>query len=142
MENRRGIFITNIVSKVFEKLIYNRIENKIKFSKYQCGGRKRRGPIDHIFTVKSIIDYQKRHNKNTYLLFLDAEKCFDKLWLKDCIVDLKEAGVPSLESLILYKMNENISATIMTPVGQTEKVELKNIVKQGRSIYIFLKHWY
>ena len=87
--------------------------------------------MDHIFTAKAIIDYQKYKGVNTYLLFLDAEKCFDKLWLKDCIVDICEAGVPPTEANVIYEMNKNATAIINTPIGETETIKHKEIVKQG-----------
>ena len=31
--------------------------------------------------------------KYTYVVMADAEKCFDKLWLEDCLVDMAEAGM-------------------------------------------------
>ena len=39
MENKRGIFITNTVSKLFEKIMLCRSEEKIEdhISRYQCG---------------------------------------------------------------------------------------------------------
>ena len=44
-----------------------------------------------------IMDNNRRLNKNTYLILADAEKCFDKLWLQDCLVDLCTAGMREKE---------------------------------------------
>jgi len=45
--------------------------------------------------------------KNTYLVFADAYKCFDKLWLKDCLVDLRGCGVREREIKAIYQLNES-----------------------------------
>ena len=50
MKNQRGIFLTNIVSKVFERVLLNRNREKIDeaTSEFQCGGRKGRSTISLI----------------------------------------------------------------------------------------------
>ena len=59
MENRRGLFITSTISKIYEKIKQKRKNEEIekKVSKYQCGGRKQRSTLDHILTLNTIIDY-------------------------------------------------------------------------------------
>ena len=41
MKNRRGIFLTSIVSKILEKLIVEKSANRLQESCYQNGGRKK-----------------------------------------------------------------------------------------------------
>ena len=84
LANQRGIFLTNIVSKVYKKVkpLQNE-ENICNMSRMQCAGRKGRSPLDHVITLNAIIEKQRSEKKLTYILFVDAEKCFDKLWLED-----------------------------------------------------------
>ena len=37
--------------------------------------------------MNSIIEKQRKDHKNTYILLADAEKCFEKLWLKDSLIE-------------------------------------------------------
>ena len=56
MKNQRGIFITNIISKIFEKIISNRNEQCVRkyLSSFQCGSRKQRSIHgEHGLVVKS-----------------------------------------------------------------------------------------
>ena len=69
--------------------------------------------------------------KKTYLVFGDAVKCFDKLWLKDCIVELYKMGIAPDDLLMLYLMNEKAKIKVKTPIGETDMFEVKEIVKQG-----------
>ena len=62
---------------------------------------------------------------------MDAEKCFNKLWLKDTLIDLHEAGSREREVKMIYLMNKKAEITINTPVGETEEITAKEIVKQG-----------
>ena len=57
------------------------------------------------------------------------EKCFDNLWLEDCLVDMWKAGMREREVMMLLKLNEKTKMEIDTPYGKTK--ELENIVKQG-----------
>ena len=63
-----------------------------------------------------------------FMVFADAEKCFDKLWLKDCIADTVDYRVRKREAA---KMNENARIKVMTPCGETKEIQKKKIVKQG-----------
>ena len=107
------------------------MEEKVNFSEFQCGGRKQRSTIDQIFIVKAILDNQKCRHQNTYMLFGDAEKCFDKLWLQDCIIDIYEAGIPAKDAMMIYNLNRKAVVSIATPVGKTDDIHIEEIVKQG-----------
>ena len=65
------------------------------------------------------------------LVFVDAEKCFDQLWLKDCLITLWEKGMIERDILMLYKMNQKAKVIIDTPAGITDEFEIQEIVKQG-----------
>ena len=90
MGKRRGFFITSIISNLYEKIKLNRNTENInkRISRYQCGESKGKSTIDHIMTLNEIIGYNKYINIETYVVFADAYKCFDKLNLKNCIIDL------------------------------------------------------
>ena len=76
-------------------------------------------------------DSNKTLQKNTYLFFADLVKCFDKLWLKDCIVDIWKAGLREKEAKTIYQLNEKAKIWVKTPVGMTDCLEVNNVVKQG-----------
>ena len=57
MNKKRGLFITNIISKIVEKLIFSRRDKEIRegISKFQCGGIKNRGTQDNLFMLNYMI---------------------------------------------------------------------------------------
>jgi len=65
------------------------------------------------------------------LVLTDAYKCFDRLWLKDCLVDMYEAGAREKEIAYIYRLNRQCEIIINTPVGETNPIEIGEIVKQG-----------
>ena len=132
MENRRGLFLTNVVSKLFEKVKINdqreMIENGI--SKFQTGGMKGKSRVDNIMTLNATIDYNNLINSETYVFFADAYKCFDKLDLKSSILDLAKI-IGAREAQLLYNLNRNSQVIVKTPSGDTKMFEVGEIVKQG-----------
>ena len=87
--------------------------------------------MNNVIIINATIEKQRQSYKNTYLFFADAEKCFDKLWLKDCLIDMEEIGYNRNDVKILYKMNKKAEIIVDTTVGQTESISIKEIVKQG-----------
>ena len=54
----------------------------------QVAGRKARSAMDNLIIMNTIIKNQRAQKLNTYILYADAVKCFDKLWLKDCLLEM------------------------------------------------------
>ena len=59
-----------------------------KMSEMQVAGRKARAAMDNLIILNTIIENQRAQKLNTYIFFADAVKCFDKLWLKDCLLEM------------------------------------------------------
>ena len=131
MKNRRGIFLTSILSKILEKVIMEKSTSDLKESCYQNGGRKNRSGKDNWLAMLSVIEKNKYLGRETLILFADAVKCFDKLWLDDCINDIVSTGMREREALLIQRMNEKATMEIITPYGSAGIVEKKSIVKQG-----------
>ena len=114
MKEKRGLFITNILSKCIEKILFTRrekihIEN---LSNFQCGGVKSRSIQDNLFIMNHYINKYKKKKKDIYILFADIEKCFDNLWLRDCIIELIGCGTPIQEAAYIYQMNKDVQARV------------------------------
>ena len=58
----------------------------------QTSGRKQRSIVDNLMILNSIIENQRQNENKTNLFFADAKKCFDKLWLKDCLTEMYNLG--------------------------------------------------
>ena len=133
VDKTRGLFMTNIISKVYEKVTQKRNSNEweASTSPFQCGGKKGTSTIDHTLTILEIINRNKYLNKETYVIFIDMEKCFDKLWLESGIIELWKSGMNPNDAKMIYKMNKNANIIVHTPVGITDQFKVTNTVKQG-----------
>ena len=133
LNNYRGIFIVPILSIIFEKLLKNRITPTLQqhMSNFQNGGTKGKGVVDNLFILLALFDYAKYLNKELWLTFYDIEKCFDSLWLEDCINSLWENAVKDDTLSLIYYLNEKANGVVKTPFGETDLLSFMNIVKQG-----------
>jgi hypothetical protein len=82
--NYRGITIASCLGKVFNSVLNNRLtqylETNNKISDNQAAYRKGFSTIDHIYTLKSIINKYVMHNKSKlYCCFVDFSKAFDSV---------------------------------------------------------------
>ena len=129
LRNKRGLFLTNIVSKTFEKI--QEKESCSTFDKLQNGGTTDRSTSDNWMILNAVLDEGRRLKKPVYLFFADLVKCFDRLWLKDCLVDLKECGMRDRDVVMIYRLNEEAVFKVHTPAGDTEAIVVNEVVKQG-----------
>ena len=100
-------------------------------SMMQSAGRKKRSPVDNIIVTCSIMERNRTQNKLTYMMFVDAVKCFDKLWLKDGMLELERNGMPEHDVMMIYEMNKTSNIVVKTPNGVTDQFTTQNTVKQG-----------
>ena len=130
--NHRGIFLKQILSKMFEKLNMNRIQGNIqKIDKFQAGNQPNRSPADQTFLLRATVDHCKYIKKCLYIVLYDYKQCFDSLWLSDCLLSLWKLGVRSETLKNLRNLNETCNMVIKTPVGITEQAKVTSIVQQG-----------
>ena len=69
---------------------------------------------------------------------MDVEKCFDALWVEECINDVFEAGLDNYKLVLLNLENQNANIAIKTPEGKSDRTNIKNIIMQGTVLGSFL----
>ena len=130
--NQRGIFLTQILSKMFERLISGRTKKITStMSKLQAGGQDERATYDQTFLLRGFISHAKYMGTTLYLTFYDFKQCFDNLWLEDAVLSLWNLGVKSDLLPLIYKMNEESEITVRTPLGETNTFTIPCVCKQG-----------
>ena len=133
-DNYRGIFRLNILRSVLDRLIYNDEYSTIdsNLSDSNVGARKGRNIRDNIFVTNAIINSVLKGNAEPIDAQLyDVEKCYDTLWLQECINDLYEAGLKNDKLPLLFLENQNAKVAVKTSQGISKRVNIKNIVMQG-----------
>ena len=80
-DNYRGIALLNATSKIFSRIILNRIQNLIdnQLLEIQAGFRPNRSTMDQIFILKQTMERRREFNKPLYMCFVDIAKAYDSV---------------------------------------------------------------
>ena len=95
-KNWRGVTLLSITSKVFSRVILDRISEALDplLRKEQAGFRKGKSCGDHIFTLRQILEQCQEWNTPFYANFVDFEKAFDSIHRESLWRILWHYGIP------------------------------------------------
>jgi hypothetical protein len=123
-----------VLRNILERLIYNDEYATIDANLTDCnvGARKKQNVRDNLFVLNAIMNDAVNGSKEAIdISIYDVEKCFDALWLDECINDMLEAGLQNDKLNLLYLLNKNAQLAVKTPSGTTERFTLEKIMLQG-----------
>ena len=92
--NYRPICISNIICKIIEKVIHNRISSLLITMDNQFGFTKHLGTEMCVFALKQYLTDYNNNNTNMFVAFLDASKAFDKINHNILFQRLKDNNIP------------------------------------------------
>ena len=133
-DSHRGVFRTVSLRNIMDRLMYNDEYGNVDNNLTDCnvGSRKKRNVRDNLFVMNAIMNSSKKGTDVPCdICVYDVKKCFDSLWLKECINDLYEAGFTNDKLCLLYYANKSAQIVIKTPNGNTERFSIYNTVMQG-----------
>ena len=80
-DNYRGITLLCIASKVFNRIMLERLRSAVDGSlrDHQAGFRQARSCADQIATLRIIVEQSIEWNSSLYINFVDYQKAFDSL---------------------------------------------------------------
>ena len=129
--NERGITLPSNIGKVFERVLNARTTQEINVTENQAGGQKGKATSDHILLLKETVGGIRRRKITVYMAFLDVTKAYNKAWIDAIMYAMHKEGLTSPEWEVIRKMNEGITATIMTKYGMTREIKIRDIIRQG-----------
>ena len=102
--NYRGITLSPIPSKIFERVLKAIFSRSLTTSSYQFGFKSKSSTADAIFCLKETINYYIDHGSRTYCSFLDASKAFDRLVHAGLFIKLIQRNIPKsfLDVIIMW----------------------------------------
>ena len=62
--------------------------------------------VDNLFIMRALVSHSLYVNQPFFLTFYEIEKCFDSLWLEDCINSLWENGIQNDNLYLIYLLNK------------------------------------
>ena len=106
---------------------------------HKCKQQEERSTVDNLIILNSIIQNQRQNKSKTYF-FQMPKKCFDKLWLKDCLIEMHYLGYSLGTIRSSYETNKTSNIVIDTPVEKTFSISVEEIGKQGTIFGLYVMH--
>ncbi|CAH1244514.1 Hypp7329 [Branchiostoma lanceolatum] len=139
-DNYRGISLTQVAAKVYNRLILNRLRPFIDklLRPNQNGFRPSRSTSGQILALRRIVEEVQNHQKEAVLIFIDFKKAFDSINRTTMFEILLAYGIPTSIVNAIKIMYDNTSATVLTPEGETDFFKIDTGVLQGDPLAPFL----
>ena len=131
--NYRGISLVSVGSKLLSNMILFRLRHAVDkvLREEQCGFRKGRGCVDHVFTLRLIIEKSLRCQTPLVLSFIDYEQAFDSVDRTALTKVLSLYGIPEKYIKVICAMYENNTAAVKVGNEVSNWFCIKSGVKQG-----------
>ena len=134
--NYRGISLSPVAAKIYNKLLLNRISPSIEtlLRKNQNGFRKGRSTLPQILAIRRILEECRIGNKSAALVFVDFSKAFDSINRDAMFHILHLYGIPGPIVQAIKVMYLNSSSRVRTPDGLTDFFRTLIGVLQGDTL--------
>ena len=140
--NYRGISLSSIVAKTYNRMILNRIRPELDqhLRTNQNGFRVGRTTAGHILALRRLIEGVKANNLTAVITYIDFRKAFDTIHRGKMLKILRAYGIPQQVVEAIGRMYENTMAKVISPDGETAEFEILAGVLQGDTLapYLFV----
>ena len=146
-KNWRGIMLLNMASKVFYRVILERIKIALdeKLREEQAGFRAGRSCMDQIATLRIIIEQSIEWQSSLYINFIDFEKAFNSISTDVLWRLLRHYGLPDKIVTIIRVLYEGFSAQVVHNGQKTQPLDMRTGVRQGcllsRLLFLVALDW-
>ena len=89
-----GHTLAKLYASILEQQLSRWAERACKRAPGQAGFKKGFSTIDHILTLRAIIEEGRSHGKKIYYTFVDFRKAFDTIPRARLILGIEEMGIP------------------------------------------------
>ena len=133
LKNYRPITLLSHIYKLFSRVITNRLARRLdEFQPpEQAGFRGGYGTIDHIHTVRQIIQKSEEYNQPLCLAFVDYEKAFDSVETWAVLESLQRCQVDYRYIEVLRCLYEAATMSVQVQGQQSKPIQLRRGVRQG-----------
>lgn len=133
LKNYRPITLLSHVYKLFSKVLTNRLASRFDAFQppEQAGFRKGYSTIDHIHTVRQVIQKSEEYNQPLCLAFVDYEKAFETIETWAVLKSLKRCQANWRYVEVLRDLYKTATMSVQIQNYQTRPIQLLRGVRQG-----------
>lgn len=131
--NYRAIVITDIISKVFTRAIYNQLVKELndKILPTQAGFRKKRSTSEHIFVIRQLMESAREFKQPLHVAFVDIEKAYDGIPRAPLLRVLRRYGASPRLCHLISLLYQKTSARVRLAGVESDLFDIYTGVKQG-----------
>jgi len=127
----RGIKLLEQVMKVYERVLENRVRQKVDINAFQFGFRSGCGTTDAIFIVRQLQERYLEKKKELWMAFVDLEKAFDRVPREVVWWALRELGVDEWLVNAIMATYTGVTTAVRLNGMESTDFEVKVGVHQG-----------
>ena len=137
-DNSRDVTLLSVPSKIFGKVLINRIRDGAdkELRDEQAGFRK--GRSTEFFIVRNIIEQSVEWQAGLYINFVDFEKAFDSVHRESLWNIMRCYGIPDKLIRMVQLLYKDTQCTVIDEGEESEWFSVKTVVKQGCAMLGFL----
>ena len=132
--NYRPISVSPSISKIFEFLLLERLNNFIQCSPHQFGFKKQNSTEIWIFGLKEVVNYYRQLNSNLFICFIDIKGAFDRVNYMKLFIKLLERGTPVYLIMLLEDWYTRQKLFIKWNNCISQSFGMSNGIRQGSKI--------
>ena len=137
-KNYRPVSLLSVVSKVFEKLVNNRIVDHLEkcglFSDFQYGFRSSRSTADLLTVVSDRIARAFNRSGATQAVALDISRAFDRVWHAGLLHKLKSYGISGPIFSLFSSFLSNRQLRVVLDGKSSQECSVNAGVPQGNNL--------
>ena len=121
-DNYRGINVMNSIAKIYDMVLSSRLSQWFKPFREQAGSQSGRGCVEHLVTLRILLDIARRKKLKLFITFVDFRKAYDYVPRDKLFTTLKQmgCGLTMLIALIaMYRCTGSVigTALIVSTIG-------------------------
>ncbi|MCO5593906.1 hypothetical protein L7F22_047925 [Adiantum nelumboides] len=133
--NYRTIMVGHTLARLYASILEQRLsgwaEEKGVRAKGQAGFRKGFSTLDHILTLRAIIEEGRANGRKIYCCFVDFRKAFDTVPRARLMNRMQTLGVPKEIMWGIMTLYGSVLGRVRTPEGDSDIIHSTIGVKQG-----------
>ena len=132
--NYRGLSVTNSLSRLYGRIIKNRLEKEAESVEEQSGFCAGRSCIDNISTLRQLLEKRMARNLETHLVFVDLQKAYDSVPLVKLWPAMIESGVSRILVRAVKALYTGMTSCIKVGSSLSEPFPVTKGLRQGCAI--------